>query len=473
MARALQALGEQLQAEATCPLCLELFSQPVLTACGHSLCSPCAQVLLGSPPRPAACPQCRATVEPDSLRPNFPLGAVAELAAALEEAVGDEAKRPRCSEHGEALELFCQRCLQMLCPQCREEGPHCGHRTRPAEEAARALRGVLQSETTSLEKEKEELNLEGETRSNVLMGTVASEQQRLRAAFEQLQQFLREQEGTLLAQLDGAHAKLAEEHQEYICQVSERRMLLEALVAETQKKHDQPAVQFLMDIADILDRCSAARVPIPEPVSPELQRTVSGLCKTSEQVLAVLGDFRANLLSKLDTERVNVMLDLETASPYLTISSDCRTLQIAEGQQNLPDTPKRFTGSASVLGSQGFTAGRHYWELEVGDGNNWAVGVALESVERKESLMMAMGKIWALRMDWDRSYTALTMPPAPLSLQEEPRRIRVHLDYEAGQVTFYNTDNMRQILQFKVSFSEKVFPFFWLWVPGTYIKLCS
>uniref|UniRef100_A0A8C2T723 B30.2/SPRY domain-containing protein n=1 Tax=Coturnix japonica TaxID=93934 RepID=A0A8C2T723_COTJA len=180
-----------------------------------------------------------------------------------------------------------------------------------------------------------------------------------------------------------------------------------------------------------------------------------------------------NLLSKLDTERVKVLLDLETASPYLSISSDCRTLQIAEEHQNLPDTPKRFTGSASVLGSQGFTAGRHYWELEVGGGNTWAVGVALESVQRKESLVMAMEKIWALRMDWDGSYTALTMPPTQLSLQEEPRRIRVHLDYEAGQVTFYNTDNMRQILQFNVSFSEKVFPYFWLWTPGTHIKLCS
>ncbi|POI22544.1 hypothetical protein CIB84_013707, partial [Bambusicola thoracicus] len=332
---------------------------------------------------------------------------------------------------------------------------------------------TLQSNLAFLEKEKEEFNPKGESRSNMLMGTVASEQQKLRAAFEQLQQFLREQEGALLAQLDGAHARLAEQHQEYVCRVSERRTLLEELVEEIQKKRDQPAVEFLMDVAGILDRCLEAKVPVPEPVTPELQRTVSNLCKTSEQVLAVLGDFGVDLLSKMDTERVKVLLDPETASWYLTISSDCRTLQIAEGWQNVSDTPKRFTGSTSVLGSEGFTAGRHYWELEVGDGNNWAVGVALESVQRKESLMMAMEKIWALRMDWDRSYTALTMPPAPLSLQEEPRHIRVHLDYEAGQVTFYNTDNMQQILQFKVSFSEKVFPYFWLGLPGTYIKLRS
>ncbi|XP_015708226.1 E3 ubiquitin-protein ligase TRIM7-like isoform X2 [Coturnix japonica] len=470
---ALRALGDRLQAEVTCPLCLELFSQPVLAPCGHSLCSSCSRLLLGSPPGPAPCPQCRASIQPGSLRPNFPLGAVAELAAALDEAAGEEATRPRCPEHGEILGLFCISCRRLLCAVCRQHRTDCGHRALPAEQAAGTMRETLQSNLAFLEKEKEEFNPKGETRINMLMGTVASEQQKLRAAFEQLQQFLREQEGSLLAQLNGMHARLTEQHQEYTCRAAERRALLEELLVEIPRKREQPAVEFLQDVAGILDRCMEAKVPIPEPVSPELQRGVSNLCKASEQVLAVLADFRVNLLSKLDTERVKVLLDLETASPYLSISSDCRTLQIAEEHQNLPDTPKRFTGSASVLGSQGFTAGRHYWELEVGGGNTWAVGVALESVQRKESLVMAMEKIWALRMDWDGSYTALTMPPTQLSLQEEPRRIRVHLDYEAGQVTFYNTDNMRQILQFNVSFSEKVFPYFWLWTPGTHIKLCS
>ncbi|KFQ76681.1 E3 ubiquitin-protein ligase TRIM39, partial [Phoenicopterus ruber ruber] len=167
-----------------------------------------------------------------------------------------------------------------------------------------------------------------------------------------------------------------------------------------------------------------------------------------------------------------VTLDPETASPDLILSKDRKTVRLGDGQQNLPDTPKRFTDSPSVLGSQGFTAGRHYWELEVGHGDSWAVGVAVESVQRKDPLSMAMGRIWALRLDWNGQYTALHMPPAPLTLKEEPRRIRVHLDYEAGQVTFYNADNMVQILQFKTSFTEKVFPYFWLWSPETYIQLC-
>lgn len=169
---------------------------------------------------------------------------------------------------------------------------------------------------------------------------------------------------------------------------------------------------------------------------------------------------------------VNVTLDPETASPYLILSKDCKTVWLGDGQEDLPDSPKRFMGSPSVLGCQGFTAGRHYWELEVGDGDSWAVGVAVESVRRKDSLSMAMGKIWALRLDWNRQYTALHMPPAPLALKEEPRKIRVHVDYEAGQVTFYNAENMVQILQFKASFTEKVFPYFWLWSQKTYIQLC-
>ncbi|NXK81239.1 NF7O factor, partial [Amazona guildingii] len=153
-----------------------------------------------------------------------------------------------------------------------------------------------------------------------------------------------------------------------------------------------------------------------------------------------------------------VRLDPETASPYLNLSKDCKTVRLASGEQELHDNPKRFTGSPSVLGSKGFTAGRHYWDLEVGHGDSWAVGVAVESVQRKDSLSRALKKIWALRLDWNGQYTALHMPPTALELNQELRKIRVHLDYEGGQVTFCNAENMMQILQFKATFTEKVFP---------------
>lgn len=79
-----------------------------------------------------------------------------------------------------------------------------------------------------------------------LQEKVALERQRLRSTFEQLQQFLQEQEGVLLAQLDRAHGQLAEERREYISSVSQRKSLLDTLIAEIEKKRHQPEVQFLM-----------------------------------------------------------------------------------------------------------------------------------------------------------------------------------------------------------------------------------
>ncbi|KAM6338630.1 E3 ubiquitin-protein ligase TRIM7-like [Podargus strigoides] len=469
MARAVMALGESLQAEATCPICLELFSKPLITECGHSFCSPCVAAVLGTPPRPAACPQCRATVAPGSLRPNHSLGAVAGLA----EALGDEVRRPRCPAHGEALGLFCESCRTPLCPLCREGPQHRHHRARPAEEAARQLRETLEKQLLCLQKEREEFQPRGEEESDALLEKVASERQRLQDTFRELQQLLLQQEGVVLAQLDRAHTELTRQRQEYVCGAAERKSLLDTLIVEIEKKRDQPAVEFLTDVGKTLSSCEAVKAPIPEPVSPELQRTVKRVSEMSQLVMGAVVKFKVNLLHEMDRERVRVTLDPETASPFLLLSKDCRTVRLGDGQQKLSNSPKRFTGSPSVLGTQGFTAGRHYWELEVGAGDSWAVGVAVESVRRKDSLSMALKDIWALRLDWDHQYTALHMPPAPLTLKEEPQRIRVHLDYEAGEVTFYNANNMTQILQFKASFTEKVFPYFWLWSTKSYIQLCA
>ncbi|NXR96967.1 NF7O factor, partial [Hypocryptadius cinnamomeus] len=168
-----------------------------------------------------------------------------------------------------------------------------------------------------------------------------------------------------------------------------------------------------------------------------------------------------------------VRLDPETAHPWLLLSDDRKTVQFGDGKQNLPDTPKRFTSSFSVLGSQGFTSGRHYWEVEVGEGVCWAVGVALKSVLRKEPLgLLRSEKIWALQLELNGQYRAERISPYPLALREKLQRIRVHLDYEAGRVTFYNTKDMRLILQFEATFTEKVFPYFWVYSAKTKIWVC-
>ncbi|KAM3678982.1 E3 ubiquitin-protein ligase TRIM7-like [Ammospiza maritima maritima] len=470
MAEELLALREQLLAEATCPVCLDVFEQPVLTACGHSFCGQCLAAVLGDPPRPAACPQCRAPLEPGSQRPSRSLGNVAGLARSLEEV----AARPRCPQHGKALALFCDPCAALLCAPCRDGPEHRGHRVRPAEEAARELQETLQKNLLSLQEQKENLKSRGDQKSKDLQVTVRSELQRVAESFEELQQCLEGQKKILLAQLEQMSHELDSKSEEYTYRVLERQSLLDTVIAQIREKREQPAVEFLKDVGTILSSCEAAMALIPEPVSPELQKSIQNLTDESQQVMAMVDKFRVNMCHKIDWQREQVRLDPQTAHPCLMLLDNNKLVQFSSHEQSLPNTPKRFTRTLSVLGSQGFTSGRHYWEVEVGEKGCWAVGVALGSVLRKDLVsLLSSEKVWALRLHWAGEYSTICITPEVLALREKLQRVRVCLDYEMGRVSFYNAKDMSLILQLEATFTEKVFPYFWICSEDTQIRVCD
>ncbi|XP_050827243.1 E3 ubiquitin-protein ligase TRIM7-like isoform X2 [Serinus canaria] len=471
MAEELLALREQMVAEASCSICLELFREPVLTACGHSFCGQCLARVLGDPPRRSPCPQCRAPVEPGSQRPIRSLGNVTRLTRSL----GEVAAWPRCPQHGKPLALFCERCAALVCAFCRDGPEHRQHRVRPAEEAARELRETLQSNLLFLQNQKEKSNCREDQKSEDLLMRVMWELQPVIETFEELQQWMEEQKKTLQAELEQMSQELVNKIEEYKCRVLERQSLLDSVIAEIQEKRDQPAVEFLKDVGRILSSCEAAKAPIPEPVSPELQRSIESLSQKSKQVVDIVDTFRVNLWSVIGWGiREQVMLDPETANDYLILSWDRRTVWLGAVKQNVLDTPKRFMHTHSVLGTKGFTSGRHYWEVEVGVKGCWAVGVALESVPRKEPLNLHRSeKVWALQVNGWGQYRAVCMTSEVLALSGRLQRIMVCLDYEAGQVTFYNAKDMRPILQLEATFTEKVFPYFWISSGDSLIWLCD
>ncbi|XP_039355525.1 nuclear factor 7, ovary-like [Mauremys reevesii] len=157
---------------------------------------------------------------------------------------------------------------------------------------------------------------------------------------------------------------------------------------------------------------------------------------------------------------LRVTLDEDTANPELLLTGDRQGVRYTHKQQDLSGNPERFDKRPWVLGSQGFTEGTVYWEVEVGDEVFWMVGVAKESVRRKGWIDMSPKEgIWAIH--WNRR-----IPPVPPSSQSTPpqnsKRIRVCLNYEQGQVTFFNADNEALIHTVRgASFDEeRIRPFF-------------
>uniref|UniRef100_A0A8C0H321 Butyrophilin subfamily 1 member A1 n=1 Tax=Chelonoidis abingdonii TaxID=106734 RepID=A0A8C0H321_CHEAB len=167
---------------------------------------------------------------------------------------------------------------------------------------------------------------------------------------------------------------------------------------------------------------------------------------------------------------VNVTLDPDTAHPWLVLSEDRKRVRWGDTQQDLPDNPERFDYWPCVLGYEGFSSGRHCWEVEVGDGGGWAVGVARESVGRKGEISHSPeGGIWAVeRLD---QFQALTSPATPLPLSRVPSRIRVCLDCDRGQVTFIDAGDEAPIFTFPPGSvpGERIRPWFWVWAGSRWV----
>ncbi|XP_053235518.1 zinc finger protein RFP-like isoform X1 [Podarcis raffonei] len=204
-----------------------------------------------------------------------------------------------------------------------------------------------------------------------------------------------------------------------------------------------------------------------EPRDPlnELQQYSWQLESQLDTLAGALGEQRLHLEAERTLRATNVTLDPDTAYLRLILSEDRKSVRLGDKRQALPDNPERFNNCTSVLGREGFTAGRHFWEVTVGSEGWWTVGVARKSVKRRSFLPFSPeGGIWAVEKS-ESKYWACTSPDdPPLSLSGDLKRIRVTLDYEEGRVSFFDADSGAELYTFSgASFSgETLLPFFCL-----------
>ncbi|XP_069044623.1 zinc-binding protein A33-like [Lepisosteus oculatus] len=157
---------------------------------------------------------------------------------------------------------------------------------------------------------------------------------------------------------------------------------------------------------------------------------------------------------------VDVTLDPNSAHPSLILSEDGKQVRLGDRRQTLPDSPQRFDPVVSVLGREGFSSGRHYWEVEVGEKTKWTLGIARESIKRKGDITLSpKNGYWTM---WLRNneYWALEDTSVLLSLSTKPKKVGIYLNYEEGQVSFYNVETRNHIYTFNDTFTEKLYPYF-------------
>ncbi|XP_062903910.1 zinc-binding protein A33-like isoform X2 [Mobula hypostoma] len=179
--------------------------------------------------------------------------------------------------------------------------------------------------------------------------------------------------------------------------------------------------------------------------------------------------------------RVSVTLDVETANPELEVSGDRKSVRLTGTRRNRRHTGKRFTHWLCVLGSEGFTSGRHYWEVEVARNRVWYLGVAAESVQRKgwfrvrpETGFWVIGRVYDVTEQDDDVIIVLTSPEARLPAGLIPGRVGVYLRYQSGTISFYNAETKSHLHTFSGNkFTEKLYPFFWLADRNQWLRICS
>ncbi|XP_041849414.1 nuclear factor 7, ovary-like [Melanotaenia boesemani] len=187
-----------------------------------------------------------------------------------------------------------------------------------------------------------------------------------------------------------------------------------------------------------------------------------------DQLVETLRKEMKKLLSKNEVRKkvqqyaVDVTLDPDTAHPKLILSDDGKQVHHGDERKILPEKADRFSQSANILGHQSFSSGRFYFEVQVKGKTGWDLGVARESINRKEKIIARpQNGFWSIRLRNGNQYEAAAEPPVCLHLQSGPEKVGVFVDYEEGLVSFYDVDAAALIFSFTgCCFTVKLYPFF-------------
>ncbi|XP_072543283.1 E3 ubiquitin-protein ligase TRIM39-like isoform X3 [Salminus brasiliensis] len=506
-----------------CSICLDLFTDPVSTPCGHNFCMVCLRKCWDGSSH-CQCPVCKRKF---SRRPELSVNTfISGLAAQFKSSVQAKSsraseKRPSrskkvlcdycseekleavkscldcglsycsthlmphqtaaklkkhklmdpvenledyiCQKHERPLELFCRDDQTCVC-QFRTEGDHKTHSTFPIEEEiqvrkihVRKTQAVVQQMIQDRLKKIEEFKHSSE------LNKKSTEKERADSmeVFRALLHCIERSQAELLEVMEEKQKAAERQAEEFIKELEQEITELKRRDTELEQLSHTEDHLHLLQIYPSLCRPPHTKNWTDVSVDPHL--SVESLRRALSQLQEALSEeiFQTEL-KRIQQYAVDVTLDADTAHPKLLLSDDGKQVTCGDTRQNLPDNPERFDCCTSVLGKEGFSSGRFYYEVQVRGKTEWTLGVTRESSNRKGGIKLSPENgNWTVWLRNNTEYRALDYPRVPLSLKQAPQKVGVFVDYEEGLVSFYDVEVRSHIYSFTgQSFTEILYPYF-------------
>ncbi|XP_056088681.1 E3 ubiquitin-protein ligase TRIM39-like isoform X3 [Rhinichthys klamathensis goyatoka] len=510
-------LTEELQ----CSICLDVFTDPVTTPCGHNFCKTCLNKCWDNS-QTCNCPYCKETFKhrPD-LKINTTLREIADhykkkspekkpevlKKAAVLCDVCEERKQKAlksclvcqssycethlethlrvaglkkhklinpvsnledyiCQKHERPLELFCRDDQTCVCLFCTE-GDHKNHNTVPIEEESEEKKTqLMKTQKDTQQKIQDRIKKIQDVKHSAEVRKRNTEKEKA-ARVELFTDLIRSIERcqTELLEMMEEQQKAAEKQEEELIEELEQE-ITELKMRNTeleQLSHTEDHLHLLQIYSSL---CSSRNTRNWSEISvktDESQETLRrALTKLQDSLQEKLTHTVSTELKRIQQYAVDVTLDPDTAHPKLILSDDGKQVRCGDIIQKLPDKPERFDYYASVLGKEGFSSGRFYFEVQVKGKTEWYLGVARESINRKGKITSRPSDgYWTVALMNENEYEACADPPVSLCLRVKPQRVGVFVDYEEGLVSFHDVESSSHLYSFThQSFTGKLYPYF-------------
>ncbi|KAK3537971.1 hypothetical protein QTP70_024795, partial [Hemibagrus guttatus] len=501
-----------------CPVCVEVFTDPVTTPCGHNFCKSCITQSWDTSPH-HNCPYCKGKfIMRPELKINIKLKEVADhfknrsketpesLEVLCDVCTGVKQKAVKscldcgvtfctshlephinvpkykkhklinavknlekytCQKHERPLELFCRDDQMYLCQFCTE-GEHKDHKVIPLEEESGQRKSQLVKTQSELQQMiQKRLKKIQEINHSVELSKRNTEKEKsdsvevftslirsIESSQAELLEVMEEKQKAAEKQAEGLIKDLEQEIEE----LKKRDAELEQLSHTDDHLH---LLQVYPSLRIAPHTKNWTEISINTELSVDTLRTA--LSQLQETLNEKLKETASKELKKIQRYAVDVTLDPDTVNPFLMLSDEGKQVMFRQKEQNLPENPKRFRYYAMVLGKQGFFSGRFYYEVQVSGKTDWRLGVVRESVNRKSKIetFNPQDGLWTVALRNGNECQARDDPYVSIFLREKPQKVGVFVDYEDGLVSFYDVGARFHIYSFTgQSFTEKLYPCF-------------